>query len=170
MTEASPASASSSATSSVVAAVSTWTERTPIRSSWSVWPRAAAVDPDHDVAGGPQRLGRGPVGVLDGVRQDHDVGPEAGLEQDVGAAVDADQHRVAARGGRRLIAASSARCSWPGTTTTTGRPAIRVAGRRQAASVQQQVLLAAQELGAVVGERLQLGGQTAAGVGHLVAR
>ena len=41
-------------------------------------------------------------------------------------------------------------------TTTTGRPAIGGAQRRQAGAVQQQVLLAAQELAAVVGEALEL--------------
>ena len=55
-------------------------------------------------------------------------------------------------------------------TTTTGRPAMSVAVRGQPVAVQQQVLLAAQELGAVVGEALELGGQPAAGLLHLGAR
>ena len=63
----------------------------------------------------------------------------------------------AARGGTCVIAASSARCSWPGTTTTTGRSVDPGGQPRQPAPVQQQVLLAAEELGAVVGERLAAG-------------
>ena len=48
------------------------------------------------------------------------------------------------------------------------RPAARctVRGLRDALAVQQQLLLAAEELGGVVGEALQLGGQPAAGVLH----
>ena len=82
---------------------------------------------------------------------------------------DADQHRV-------LLAEEApeagqlAAVVGPGTTTTTGRPAMRVAVRGSAPAVQQQVLLATEELGAVVGEALQLGGQPAAGLVHLVRR
>ena len=50
-------------------------------------------------------------------------------------------------------------------TTTTGRPAIRVGSSGRPAAVEQQVLLAAQELAGVVGEGVQLGGQARCGPG-----
>ena len=57
-----------------------------------------------------------------------------------------------------LMPRSSCSHPWERTATTTGRPAISVAVRGTPVAVQQQVLLAAQELGAVVGEALELRG------------
>ena len=69
--------------------------------------------------------------------------------------------RMKRRSPRRSLSWSKSR-----TTTTTGRPAMRVRRSGKPSPVQEQVLLAAQELGGVVGEAGQLGGEPGAGVVH----
>ena len=119
---------------------------------------AAAVDADDDVAGGPQHLGGRAAGlVVAGRRGPRCRAGSPAARERVGAARRRRSGPGAARAGRAGWRRSSAAKSWP-RDDHDHRPAGDPGGRPgQAPAVQQQVLLAAQELGAVVGERLQLG-------------
>ena len=124
---------------------------------------APPVRADHDVAGGAQGGGRWQV--LGGVDHD-DVDAYAGLPQRVGGGTDADDDRV-------LLADERAYAGELGLVVVLvrhhdHRPSRDRGGQPgYAEAVQQQVLLPAEELGAVVRQPAQLRGQPGPGQLHL---
>ena len=172
ISEASPPSASSSAMSSVVAEVSTRSGRTPSRSRCSVARAVAAVDADDHVAGGRAAPSAEGSSSAPRVVDHHDVGRVPGARQSASAPRStptstgpllADEGADPRQLGAVLL---------PVATTTTRRAGRRSGGRLRGSpvAVEQQVLLAAEELGAVVGEGLELRRQAGAGRVHLRGR
>ena len=128
--------------------------------------RRTSLDERDHVLGLLQHLERRELVV--GRVGDHDVRLVARRPERVRAVVDTDEHRV-------LLPDEGLDPGELGLPVVTAhdhddRPTGEVGGgARHSPAVQQQVLLAAEELGAVVGEALQLGVQAGAGRLELVA-
>ena len=153
-----PVSARSRAASSAVAPVSKRSGRTPgAVQPLGGRPGGAPLDEGDHVGGLAQHVQRGQlVGAGAG---DHDVRLVPGRAERVGAPVDADEDRPllldeGLDAGELLLPVVASHDHDHGPVGHVG------GGARHAPAVQQQVLLAAEELGAVVGEALELGTQS----------
>ena len=128
--------------------------------------RAPPVQAHHHVGGGPQRPAGDPVATTGLLGDHHDVRVVAGGQEGVGAAVHADQHRAGlldeAPDGLELLAVLV-----PGRDDHHRPVRERGAGPGDAPAVQEQVLLAAEELAGVVREARQVGRHALAGLRHL---